>query len=534
MNSLSTRKELFLTIVLAVFCAYDLITTIRSIWDFTTDDAYISWVYARQLVQGNGLLWHVDLPRVEGYSNFLWIILAAFIIKFKLSLLTTIKFISCFSLGAGLVFLYRLGRLFFSPLLSMLPIFIFSHFLGVAWWTVSGMESMFYCALSLLLMWQCAVALGYRTVQEPKQEPEIHKASTGAWMITNGSLLLLCLTRFEGGIWVIPIFLFTCCHLNRYGIKTLFTTSKTMYVWGVVFIVCFLIPYAVYFTWRIHYFGHWIPNSYRCKALAPGQAFALDFDYLLVIFPLLIASLPYFLSSKDCRHWLLWLPSVLYALLLWEANPVIAHFLRLFLGPFALFSLLPVLGVIHFLRYFKQHQLDPKIIAAGVIIILTIWFIPGNEPQYLEALLKQYRERTQIRLMIANILNTQAKKGSTVLLGDCGIVPFKVRNDIRFIDSDCINNSELTHPPYNHHLNLYAEYLAIHVKPDWVITTYLPLQGQGNYLFELLKKKHFFDEYQLVATLESGWIYKQPPKEPARRIDYIYKVYKRRGGKNGM
>ena len=112
------------------------------------------------------MLWHVELHLVEGYSNFLWIIIAAFIIKFKLPLITTIKFISCFSLGAGLVFLYRLGRLFFSPLLSMLPVFIFSHFIGVSWWTVSGMESMFYCALSLLLIWQCAVALGYRAVEE--------------------------------------------------------------------------------------------------------------------------------------------------------------------------------------------------------------------------------------------------------------------------------------------------------------------------------------------------------------------------------
>ncbi|WP_226905501.1 protein LphB [Legionella antarctica] len=399
---------------------------------------------------------------------------------------------------------------------------------------MSGMESMFYCALSLLLIWQCAVALGFRAVKETTQDFEVSTSSTGAWVITNGALLLLCLTRFEGVIWLVPILLFTWCHLNRVGIGAIFTTSKTMYVWGLIFIVCFLVSYLVYFTWRLHYFGQWIPNSYRCKALEPGQIFSLDLDYLLVIFPLLLASLPYFLSSKDCRHWLLWLPSALYTLLLWKANPVIAHLLRLFLGPFALFSLLPVLGIIHFLKYFKQHYLDPKIVAAGIIIIVTIWFIPGNEPQYLQALLKQYQERTQIRLAVAKILNTQATKGATVLFGDCGIVPFKGRTDIRFIDSDCINNFELTHAPYNQNLNQYAEYLADYIKPDWVITTYLPLQGQGNYLFELLKKKHFFENYKLVATLESGWIYKQLPKEPARKIDYIYKVYKRQSGKSGM
>lgn len=529
MNSLSIRKELFLTAVLAIFCAYDLITTIISIWDFTTDDAYISWVYARQLVNSNGLLWHVDLPRVEGYSNFLWIIIAAFIIKVKLPLIITIKFISCFSLGAGLVFLYRLGRLFFSPLLSILPIFIFSHFIGVAWWTVSGMESMFYCALSILVIWQCAVALGYRTVKETKSDSGIHKVSTGAWVLTNSSLLLLCLTRFEGAIWSIPILLFICCHLKRYGIRTVFAQSKTIYFWGMVSVICFLLPYAIYFIWRLDYFGHWIPNSYRCKVLFPGQVFTVDMDYLLVVFPLLIASLPYFLAPKDCRHWLLWLPSALYTLLLWEANPVIAYFLRLFLAPFALFALLPVLGVIHFISYFNQQKIDPKLLATGVIILLTVCFIPGNDPFYLQALLKQYKERTRIRLEVAEILNTQATKGSTVLFGDCGLVPFKVnaRNDIRFIDSDCLNNAEFNRAPYNRNLNLYAEHIAVQVKPDWVITTDMPLQSQSNSLFELVKRKHFFDKYQLIATLESGWAYNQSPKESVRKIDYVYKVYKR-------
>jgi hypothetical protein len=530
LKSLSIRKELFLTVVLVIFCSYDLITTIISIWDFTTDDAYISWFYARQLVNGNGLLWHADLPRVEGYSNFLWIIIAAFIMKFKLPLITTIKFISCFSLGAALVFLYRLGRLFFSPLLSMLPVFIFSHFLGVAWWTVSGMESMFYCALSLLLIWQCTVALGYRTVEEKNPASRVHAVSTSAWALTSGALLLLCLTRFEGAIWGIPVLLFVCCHLKRHGVRTVFVESKTIYIWGVVFLICFLLPYAVYFIWRLEYFGHWIPNSYRCKALKPGQIFTVDLDYLLIILPLLIASLPYFWSAKDCRHWLLWSPSVLYALLLWKADPVIAHFLRLFLGPLALFSLLPVLGFVHFLNYFEQKKLDPKLLTAGIIILFTVWFVPGNEPIYLQALLKQYQERTQIRLAVAKIINTQATNGSTVLLGDCGLIPFKVslRKDIRFIDSDCLNNAELTQAPYNKDLNLYAEYIATQVKPEWIITTYEPLQLQGNYPFVWLKRKPFIDEYQLISILESGWIYKLPSEKSVRKIDYIYKVYKRR------
>lgn len=43
---------------------------------FTTDDAFISFRYARNLVEGHGLVFNVG-ERVEGYTNFLWVLLAA-------------------------------------------------------------------------------------------------------------------------------------------------------------------------------------------------------------------------------------------------------------------------------------------------------------------------------------------------------------------------------------------------------------------------------------------------------------------------
>ena len=39
------------------------------------DDAYISFQFARHLNQGHGLVWNVGDPPVEGYSNFLWVML---------------------------------------------------------------------------------------------------------------------------------------------------------------------------------------------------------------------------------------------------------------------------------------------------------------------------------------------------------------------------------------------------------------------------------------------------------------------------
>jgi hypothetical protein len=45
-------------------------------WRFYNDDAYISLHYVQNLLAGNGLTWNPG-ERVEGYSNFLFIIIVA-------------------------------------------------------------------------------------------------------------------------------------------------------------------------------------------------------------------------------------------------------------------------------------------------------------------------------------------------------------------------------------------------------------------------------------------------------------------------
>ena len=43
---------------------------------FVADDAYISLRYARNLVEGHGLVWNPG-EAVEGYSNLAWVLVAA-------------------------------------------------------------------------------------------------------------------------------------------------------------------------------------------------------------------------------------------------------------------------------------------------------------------------------------------------------------------------------------------------------------------------------------------------------------------------
>lgn len=513
---LLSNEQVWVVLIL-IYCLFDLTRSITTAWPFTTDDAFISWGYAQELVNGNGLVWHPLLPRVEGYSNFLWVMIAALIISLKLPLITSIKIISCVSLGAGLFFLYRFGRLFFSPLMAILPVFIFSHYIGVTWWTMSGLESTFYCALSLLFVWQSALAFQYSEING--------LGNTAAWAGANLSLLLVCLTRFEGIVWILPVLIFAYCRLSLLKKNGLVFPKEQLNRWVFISTLCFLLPYCLYFSWRVFYFGSWIPNSYRCKILTDHQLLVVDFEYLLIVLPVIILGIPYLLGLKDCKHWLLWLPSLAYGLMLFHADPVITYFLRLFLAPFALMCLLPVLGILEFLTYFNLKT-NPKMITCGLIIPFTFLFIPGNNLDYLKQLTTHYQERTHNRWLIAQRLNRDASYGDTVLIGDCGYIPYLARSDIRFIDSQCLNNAEMTHPPFNHQLPLYARYIADKVKPDWLIITYYPIQGYGDRIVDLLKGEDFFKHYELITTLSSGLNTTKGDK-PNVEVDYIYRVYRR-------
>src|SRR5882672_7471606 len=48
-----------------------------AVYWFLTDDAFISFRYARNLRQGHGLVFNPGFERVEGYTNFLWVVLLA-------------------------------------------------------------------------------------------------------------------------------------------------------------------------------------------------------------------------------------------------------------------------------------------------------------------------------------------------------------------------------------------------------------------------------------------------------------------------
>ncbi len=69
---------------------------------FVSDDCFISLIYARSLIEGDGLVYLGE--KVEGYTNFLWVLLAACAMWVELDPGTVLNTIGIAS-GAGILLL---------------------------------------------------------------------------------------------------------------------------------------------------------------------------------------------------------------------------------------------------------------------------------------------------------------------------------------------------------------------------------------------------------------------------------------------
>ena len=81
---MKSRRDLAFAVLVAAYALY----LSAAVWRSSTvvdgeryfglgDDAMISMRYARNLAEGHGLVWNGSEPPVEGFTNFLWVLVMA-------------------------------------------------------------------------------------------------------------------------------------------------------------------------------------------------------------------------------------------------------------------------------------------------------------------------------------------------------------------------------------------------------------------------------------------------------------------------
>lgn len=205
------------------------------------DDPWITFRYAQQLLEGNGLVFNPG-ERVEGFSNPTWVLLSAVALAGNFNPLQVARFVS-WLLGSLLILgcIYGIvvaGR----RVLPAVPLagFLLACSWPFGFWTMGGLETI---AAGFLLTASMALLAAAAT-----------SGSVGIGLAAGSALGLLALTRPEGfvfGCIAIPLLLVPSVRRHRTAIAAAMGVNALIVCGG--------------FLARYLYYGELLPNSVSAK-----------------------------------------------------------------------------------------------------------------------------------------------------------------------------------------------------------------------------------------------------------------------------
>jgi hypothetical protein len=230
------------------------------------DDAYISFVYAKNWISGLGLVFNPG-ERVEGYTNFLWVALLAPLwplsahnpaVMTRLATFLAIGFAVLTLLLLALIARRVFPRVRLAAVLAMLMVAFDDSF--VSYTTVFALENHLLMALML-----AGLAL---VLYRPRH-----------WDLALGvSFALAGMTRPDAVLWPLAFFAVygPALAARRAPDDDDRLSGGSLVRAGAVFATLF----GAYFVWRAWYFGELLPNTFYLKTGATLAALHRGFAYL--------------------------------------------------------------------------------------------------------------------------------------------------------------------------------------------------------------------------------------------------------------
>jgi len=238
MNSQKLARALF-GVGLAALCALALLTSLKLVGDFQIDDAYITFAFSKNVALGRGAIYGYDL-KVEGYSNFLWMLLISLGLKLGAGALTTARALAHIANLTLLFSTYKAARSFTRAIPGALSVACLAATSDLVRAAQSGLETCLYSALIATALWAY--------VSE--------NAGRRHWSMV--ALLLAALTRIDG---FVPLFAVAGFEAIR-QISSARSLSLSYLRWLAIGIV----PLAIYWLWRYSYYGLPLPLPFYAKA----------------------------------------------------------------------------------------------------------------------------------------------------------------------------------------------------------------------------------------------------------------------------
>lgn len=227
-----------LVLVLGAFVAY-------AWWlNCIAEDAYITYRFARNVAEGHGFVWNVGEGPVEGFTNFLWVLLSVGLYRLGLDLPRVTQGLGVVAGMVTLVYAWRFSTeiLRHRPGVALFTTALLAACGPLATWATSGLET---------VPFTLAVTMAVFYASRPP---------SGAWSWSTVAaavcLLLATLTRPEGfGLFLIVVAAQSV--LSRWHSPR----SRDAALLATVYVPLFLL----YFAWRYHTFGYFLPNTFYAK-----------------------------------------------------------------------------------------------------------------------------------------------------------------------------------------------------------------------------------------------------------------------------
>ena len=230
-----------------------LLAYLASVSWFLTDDAFISFRYVRNLLEGHGLVFNPG-ERVEGYSNFLWVLeLAAVWWALGVAPEDAAPWLSVAftagTVGALAWWVYRLPSLRNRGLVGWMALGLVCSSATFAVWTSGGALETRQFTFFIVLTVVCL---------------SLYRDRRAGLLAVSLSLAGAALTRPEGPLIAV------CC-FGWFFVQRMADTKRMRVGWRELAYLAapFVILVAAHFLYRYAYYGEWLPNTYYAKHVRP-------------------------------------------------------------------------------------------------------------------------------------------------------------------------------------------------------------------------------------------------------------------------
>jgi hypothetical protein len=225
-------------------------------YNFVADDAFIAARYARNLAEGNGLVFQPG-EAVEGFTSPLWVLWLGLLGAIGADYVTTMRLMSLGSAIGAVVLAYLLARRALPASRRAMSVYapaLVAAAAPVACWALGGLEQTCFALAVLAAVWQSA-------------GPDAPRGQ----LLREGAISALCvLLRPEGMLVGLGL-----------GLARVSTGTRDSVRASVVAWLPSLAAALALTLWRLGYYGAWLPNTATAKLEPGATAFAHGALYLV-------------------------------------------------------------------------------------------------------------------------------------------------------------------------------------------------------------------------------------------------------------